>query len=170
MSLLFENAPTRSSRFNRSLGIPDLAAVPGFGERAPASVASEEGQVLLVDDDGLLRETISEFLVENGYAVVAVDNGAEALRKIMAGEFALILCDLMMPTMSGEMFYRAVERIRPQFCDRFAFMTGDRGHPRNRGFLESRQGFVFEKPFQLLDLLHAIAFTNLRVAFAGVSG
>jgi len=70
--------------------------------------------VLLLDDDTALRDVITDFLTDSGYTVVAVSNGAEGIREMVARDFSVILCDLMMPTLPGDMFYRAAERIRPR--------------------------------------------------------
>ena len=56
---------------------------------------------------------IREFLVSRLYQVTAVSNGAEGLREIIKDTFDLIICDMMMPKVGGEMFYWAVTRVRP---------------------------------------------------------
>lgn len=140
-------------------------------ERAPeaaSSTAGKKGRVLLVEDDASFRETIHDFLTENGYQVVAARNGTEGIKEALAGDFALILCDMMMPALPGEMFYRAVERVRPRMGERFVFMTGYRGDQKTNDFIGSINGYVLQKPFPLQHLLDSIALAEVRRTFVSV--
>ncbi len=58
-------------------------------------------RILLADDDQQLRETLQEFLADQGYAVTAAADGHEAMAAIKEQEFALALLDLMLPGYSG---------------------------------------------------------------------
>ena len=81
-------------------------------------------RVLLLEDDAAFGEIMGDFLRESGFEVVTVINGVEGVHKVLASDFEVSLCDMMMPTLPGDMFFRAVERMRPHLCDRFVFMTG----------------------------------------------
>jgi CheY-like chemotaxis protein len=60
------------------------------------------GHILLVEDDRVLRETLSEALVLEGYEVVSVENGEAALAHLRSNRgTCLVLLDLMMPVMDG---------------------------------------------------------------------
>jgi CheY-like chemotaxis protein len=70
-------------------------------------------RLLLVEDDDLLRETLTTILEAEGYAVLTAADGEEALRRLHAGERPdLILLDLMMPGMDGWQFRREQARDR----------------------------------------------------------
>ncbi|HZK12888.1 MAG TPA: response regulator, partial [Desulfobaccales bacterium] len=58
-------------------------------------------KILLADDDQQLRETLQEFLTDQGYAVTAAADGHEAMAAMKEQEFALALLDLMLPGYSG---------------------------------------------------------------------
>jgi CheY-like chemotaxis protein len=58
-------------------------------------------QILIVDDDEGICRKLSEILEEEGHEVRAVTSGREALRIIEKKEFDIILCDLMMPGVTG---------------------------------------------------------------------
>lgn len=135
-------------------------AMGGEDESAPGLAG--KGRVLLLEDDASFKELIRDFLTENGYAVVAVANGGEGVREVLGNDFSLVLCDLMMPTLAGDMFYRAVERIRPGLCERFVFMSGYRGDEKTNEFIRKFNVTVLRKPFHLKDLLDTIAFTEAR--------
>jgi DNA-binding response OmpR family regulator len=119
-------------------------------------------KVLLLEDDAAFKEIMTDFLKESGFEVMAVQNGVEGVHQVLASDFEVILCDMMMPTLPGDMFFRAVERMRPHLCDRFVFMTGHRGNQKVNEFINSVSGTVLTKPFHVDDLLEMIAFVRLR--------
>jgi len=119
-------------------------------------------RILLLEDDEDFRNIIKEFLESRFYDVVTVKNGVEGVREIMASDFEVILCDMMMPTLPGDMFYLAVERMRPHLCDRFIFMTGYKGDGKIGDFLKKINGTILTKPFLVDDLLEMIAFIQVR--------
>jgi CheY-like chemotaxis protein len=64
-------------------------------------------RVFVVDDEEMIRESIVEFLDDNGYQAVGASDGRDALQKLGAasdGRPCLILLDLMMPGMDGRAF------------------------------------------------------------------
>ena len=66
-------------------------------------------KVLIVEDDRDLRQLFSRVLVKNGYSVVGVSNGAEALEEMEKSFFDIIISDIMMPVMDG---YELVRSLR----------------------------------------------------------
>jgi DNA-binding response OmpR family regulator len=68
--------------------------------------------ILVVDDDTGIREMLTIFLTFNGYAAVAVANGAEALAYLQQQPVLphLILLDLTMPIMDGIVFHQAQQQ------------------------------------------------------------
>jgi signal transduction histidine kinase len=72
--------------------------------------------VLVVEDDGDIRETLSGVLTSEGYAVTSCANGREALDRLRSGTRAdVILLDLMMPVMNGWQF-RVLQKGDPQIA------------------------------------------------------
>src|ERR1700755_396319 len=114
-----------------------------------SSTRMQTKKILLLEDDEDFRNIIKEFLELHLYNVVTVRNGVEGVREIMASDFEVILCDMMMPTLPGDMFYLAVERMRPHLCDRFVFMTGHRGYVKVNDFIKSVNGTILTKPFHV---------------------
>ena len=118
---------------------------------------SEPGQrVLLLEDRSDFRQVIHDYLESRSYSVTSVQSGIEGLRKIMEGRFDLIICDMMMPNMGGEMFYWAVTRVRPGTRQRFLFFTGHKNNPRIDFFFRRVHATVLFKPFALSALDAAI--------------
>ena len=92
--------------------------------------------------------------------------GVEGLREIRKEPFDLIICDMMMPMLSGDMFYLAVEKLKPALRNRFIFMTGHRSNPTVTNFVKNVDTsvftFVLEKPFLLSELLEALLIVESK--------
>jgi CheY-like chemotaxis protein len=75
---------------------------------------SERPLVLVVDDDGGIREAATTFLEMEGFATLSASDGVEAFELLadLPAPPALILLDMMMPGMDGWMFCRLRQGIR----------------------------------------------------------
>ena len=74
-------------------------------------------QILIVDDDRDIRETLGELLTEEGFLVEASWNGKTALARLLEGlRPDVILLDIMMPAMDG-LTFRALQRKEPAIAD-----------------------------------------------------
>ena len=113
-------------------------------------------RILIVEDDPAISELLTTILSTQPFDLTAVPNGAEGLKRVLADDYDLIICDMVMPGFPGDMFYRAVERVRPHLCSRFLFVTGHNGDPRVDGFIRSIRGLMLFKPFQLHELSTAM--------------
>lgn len=125
-------------------------------ERPVSAPKAPTSRVLLLDDREDFREVIAEFLISRLYSVAAVANGVEGLREVMKDTFDLIICDMMMPQLGGEMFYWAVTRVRPAAGQRFIFFTGHKNDPKIQSFFQRVNATVLIKPFHLDALNSAI--------------
>ncbi len=114
--------------------------------------------ILLLDNDIELADTLKQLLELRNYLVTTVSNGVEGLREVMEFDFDVILCDLMMPQMPGDMFYLAVKKVKPEMAKRFIFITGHGDDPKIRIFLSQAEGIVLRKPILSEDLIQAISF------------
>lgn len=103
----------------------DAAQVAMSGIEIPPDCAFRPGhRVLLLEDRDDFREVLHDYLVSRSFQVTSVPSGVEGLREIIKDPFDLIVCDMMMPRVGGEMFYWAVTRVRPAAGQRFIFFTG----------------------------------------------
>src|SRR5438477_3100372 len=112
--------------------------------------------ILVLEDDDQLAALLKDVLESCSYQVTTVQNGVQGLRCIMAEEFDLVLCDMVMPTFPGDKFYIAVERIKPALCRRFLFMTGHSVKLEYDFFIRNIGGSMLWKPFEPRELLAAI--------------
>jgi len=113
--------------------------------------------VLLLDDDMEFVEALKALLESHNFLVTTVENGADGLREIMSLDFDVIICDLIMPHMPGDMFYLAVKKTKPHLCNRFIFITGHSENPRVDQFLKQVDGLVLIKPVLADELVGAIS-------------
>lgn len=81
-------------------------------------------EILLVDDDLLIRQVVAEEIEEAGHLVVTAGSGAAALR-ILTGNsaFDLVLVDYSMPDMTGIEIIRLIRKNLPELKARFALFT-----------------------------------------------
>ena len=121
-------------------------------EVPPDDVAGPAQRVLLLEDRDDFREVLRDHLVSRLFQVTSVLSGVEGMREIRKGAFDLIICDMMMPGMGGEMFYWAVTRTRPATAQRFIFFTGHRNNPAIEFFFKRVNATVLIKPFKLSAL------------------
>jgi CheY-like chemotaxis protein len=117
------------------------------------SVPSKERRatVLVVEDEEALGRVLPRLLAP--HHVTVVTRAREALARLDAGDtFDTILCDLMMPEMTGMEFYDALLRLRPDLVARVVFMSGGVLTPGARAFLEGVPNPRIDKPFDIAGL------------------
>ena len=61
----------------------------------------ESPRILVVDDERVIREILSDFLSVEGYLVRTVEDGAEALKELQRRSYNMVISDLKMPNMGG---------------------------------------------------------------------
>lgn len=113
--------------------------------------------VLLVDDDIGLALMYQELLQAHGYEVSTAADGREALKALKTGKVDAIICDLSMPELSGDLFYRQVGVAYPELLKRFIFLTANADHPLYERFLKSISAPVLTKPTTTECLLEKLA-------------
>jgi PAS domain S-box-containing protein len=119
-------------------------------EQAP--VAGRRGRILLVDDEESVARTVHRILSKEHDVTVMAD-AKQALALCVAGEtFDLVLCDLMMPDMTGMDFHRELSRVAPQQANRMIFLTGGAFTETARQFLSETPKEYLEKPFAPANL------------------
>jgi two-component system, cell cycle sensor histidine kinase and response regulator CckA len=120
------------------------------------SVPHENETILLVDDEEIIREMLTEFLREAGYHVLTAANGSEALDlyKNNQNVIKLIITDLGMPKMSGEQLLRHLQKINDsvKVIASSGYLDGTtKNNLRALGFME-----ILTKPYKLQEILSVI--------------
>ena len=159
--------PEKGSRFwfrlPRAVGRPvqpaQASATPA-GPVAPEPAAPPHPlRILFADDQPDIRTLTTHQLKRSGHRVVAASNGTEALKKIRAGSFDVILLDHEMPGMTGDEVAEAVRKREAGKNTRsFLIACSGNSDPDDVARLK-KAGFdtVLSKPFQLEDLYRALS-------------
>src|SRR5205085_5143405 len=103
-------------------------------DRRPASGPQARARILLVEDDPLVARAVQRILGDE-HEVTSVSGGRAALRALAEGSYDAILCDLMMPEMSGMELHAELSRTRPALAERMAFLSGGAFTEAAREFL-----------------------------------
>jgi len=109
-------------------------------------------RVLMIDDEPAVGRSTRALLAPD-YDITPVTRAADGLALLAEAQFDAILCDLMMPEMSGMEFW---ERLAPRDACRVVFLTGGAFTEQARAFLSSVSQPHLEKPFREHDLRRAI--------------
>jgi CheY-like chemotaxis protein len=156
-SIEVDSAPGRGACFRVLLAD---TAPPRASAGAAHAHHPSPGAVLVVDDEPRVCEAVAR-LLRGGEGVRALSQSRAALELIRGGaRFDAILCDVMMPEMTGVQLLAAVEAIAPAQARRFVFMTGGVFSSDSRRLLADSGRPVLQKPFereQLLACLRAVA-------------
>ena len=125
-------------------------------ERVSSAALQGEETVLLVEDEGMLRELAREFLQSSGYTVLEAGNGAEAIEvsKRHQGLIHLLMTDVVMPGMSGRELTQRMKGHRPDTKVLYVSGYTDDVVLRN-GMLEPGTAFL-QKPFTRDTLMHKV--------------
>lgn len=124
----------------------------------PSAVPTPTGKarVLVVDDDPLVRRALRRIL--SAHELVEAESGRSALERLAEDDaYDLILCDLMMPDLTGADVYDELSRERAELLDRFVFMTGGAFTERPRELIGHVDTPVLEKPFDVAAIRKLVA-------------
>ena len=152
-TITFDTEVGKGTTFHITLkvagGTPTSVPTQKIWTRAPAA---RRGNVLVIDDEESLAQALRRFLsVEHN--VTAVYRARDALDLLELGtRYDVILCDLMMPQITGMELYSEIVRLDPAQALRIVFLTGGAFTPSAREFLVSTMNRRIEKPFDLKEV------------------
>ncbi len=152
-----DSVPGRGSTFRVRLppGVPRQAV---RNAPAPPSPPARRGRILVVDDEVLVARAVARILSPPHDPIVRTSARA-ALEEIASGRDGvdLVLCDLMMPEMTGMELHARLESSAPELARSMIFLTGGAFTPDARAFLERVPNAHIEKPFDPRALRDAVA-------------
>jgi len=117
-----------------------------------------KARILVVDDDMIVQQFLTEVLGEEGYEVGIVDNGNDVREELGREDYDVILLDIKMPGISGIELYQRLEEIMPTLAKRVIFITGDTIGVDTREFLSSTEAHCIAKPFNTTQLRESIRY------------
>ncbi|MGO8993617.1 MAG: ATP-binding protein [Polyangiaceae bacterium] len=149
--------------------------LPRAPERATARDASlpprgdgtvERHRVLVIDDEKFIVDLVTEAL-RGKHDVVGTTDPHHALEQLVdGGPFDVIVCDLMMSSLTGMDLHASAARARPGLEGRFVFATGGPTTDRARAFLATVPNARLTKPFSVKELEECV----MAVARGGRAG
>ena len=154
-----ESAPGQGTTFT--------VLLPQAGVEQPAQPEEEEApavalsglSLLVVDDEPLVGDVVRRLLGREA-EIRFTHSGRQALDEIAAGQrYDCILCDLMMPELSGPELFAQLTRAVPEQAGRVVVMTGGAFTEEARSFLDHWRGPLLEKPLsadKLRRVIHAL--------------
>ncbi|MBK9519914.1 MAG: PAS domain S-box protein [Anaeromyxobacter sp.] len=155
----------RGTTFTVLLPQAPVAHRPAATSAAASAPPGPRARVLVVDDEPYVGKTMRR-LLGTQHDVEVVESGAAALARLGQQPVVdVILCDLMMPGMTGMDLHAALLRADPAAAGRMVFVTGGALHETSRAFLASVPNPVLEKPFPT-DLLRRVVGETLRAGVA----
>jgi signal transduction histidine kinase/CheY-like chemotaxis protein len=127
-----------------------LAPAIAAGQQAPPSSRPIRARVLVVDDDPYVARAIARALRNED--VSTAGSGEEAFALLQTERFDLIVCDVMMPVMTGMELHERLRATRPGLERRMLFITGGVFTPDAAAFLARVPNPRLEKPFDVAAL------------------
>ncbi len=129
---------------------------PDSGDAKHPGKTFELKAVLLVDDDKQLASALQWILADENFLVDVAFDGEEALTKVAAHDYDVVICDLKMPRLQGDALYLKARELRPSLGDRFIFITGYATDPVIRHFLIEQEVKFLVKPFPIGGLINCV--------------
>ncbi|HET8540214.1 MAG TPA: PAS domain S-box protein [Anaeromyxobacter sp.] len=150
-----ESTPGRGSTFR--VALPPAGRVAAAAPLPAASAAPRRARILVVDDEPLVGRAVARMLAAQHDVVVRV-SARDALAELLgAGGYDLVLCDLMMPDMTGMELHARLAREAPALAGLLVFLTGGAFTPDARDFLARVPNVRLEKPISPEALRAAVA-------------
>ncbi len=136
------------------VGVVDATGVEGGSSPRPAAASYT---VLVVDDEAEIRETLAAILTGARHRVVTAGSGREALERMAAEHYDVILTDMRMPDIDGRTLYQEIARRWPARAGCVIFVTGDTLASTLREFVAESGRPVIEKPFLPAEVRRIVA-------------
>jgi PAS domain S-box-containing protein len=149
-----QSEPGKGTRFMVHLplqsGTEPRASTPAAEKKSGST--GPRGRVMVVDDEPILGRSMKRML-EKEHEVLVQTSGEQARETLERDrEFDVILCDLMMPAVTGMDLYAWLHDNQPDLARRMVFLTGGAFTPRAREFLQRVPNARFEKPAEMKNL------------------
>ncbi|HUS63139.1 MAG TPA: ATP-binding protein [Kofleriaceae bacterium] len=157
-SISLQSAPGAGTTVELRLRLasPLAGAAPAPARAAHPSAPGQAGSVLIIDDEPMVAKALSRLLRSRGYQCEIAPDGEIGVALALSGRFDAIICDLMMPDMSGVVVHDRIARERPAVARRMVFVTGGAFTARERAFADSGEHRVVAKPWLPEELVAAI--------------
>ncbi|RMH44821.1 MAG: response regulator [Deltaproteobacteria bacterium] len=124
------------------------------GPRMEVERAQQTARVLVVDDEKVIREILSEFLTMEGYIVRSVEDGADAITELRLRPYDMVISDLKMPKVGG---LQLLEQIQAEGIDVLTVIMTGFGTVETA--IEAMKKGAYDyilKPFKVEEVVHVV--------------
>ncbi len=111
--------------------------------------------ILLVDDDDLTLQLLQKVLEAENVHIEMAQNGKEAIEKLAATKFNLVICDIQMPEIRGEELFQHIQKNALLTPHQIIFLTADKSAEVKK-FLENSGCSYVYKPFAMLQFAQEV--------------
>lgn len=151
-TLTFESEVGKGTTFHITLPIAGEHVMPITTKLPMLAVSTRRGRVLVIDDEESLAHAIRRYLSQD-HDVEAVTTARAGLDLVAQGmRFDVILCDLMMPQITGIEVHDTIRALDPKQAEKIVFVTGGAFTETARAFFDKTPNHRIEKPFDLKQL------------------
>ncbi len=134
-----------------------VAHGPAEAAEAEAPAPSRRGRILVIDDEPAVCRAVARILGRD-HAVEVFSDGRAGLARLLDDRgFDLVLCDLMMPELTGMELHAEVKELAPALLHRLVFVTGGAFTPEAERFVTEVAGETLAKPFGVKALRAFVA-------------
>jgi CheY-like chemotaxis protein len=124
-------------------------------------LAGQQMKILVVDDDPVHVELISELLASQNHLVVSALDGGAAIELLDHGTVDLIISDIEMPRMNGTTFHSHLQQLQQAKDIPFVFLTG-LDNPISLPYFKDNPSVPIVKKSDIRGLLHMVAERTLE--------
>ena len=121
-------------------------------------------QVLIVEDDAVIRANVLELLSEEGFEVISAQDGADGLALAKARIPDLVVCDISLPKLDGYGVLKGIREDPTIASTPFIFLTAKAERCDVRTGMSLGADDYLSKPFTMSELLDAVHIRMRRVA------
>ncbi|MCX7944083.1 MAG: response regulator [Deltaproteobacteria bacterium] len=117
-------------------------------------ITVKKPKILIVDDEPVIRDILTEFLTLEGYEIETAQDGLEAREKILSGKYNVILSDLKMPNLDGMQLLQFINDRRIQVVP--IIMTG---YGTIETAIDAMKAGAYDyilKPFKMEDIIRVL--------------
>ncbi len=133
----------------------------------PPDEKKESHRILVIDDEPVIRELLSDMLSRRGYVVDTAEDGACGLEKAESTQYSVVFTDIRMPGMNGVEVYKRLKALSPE--SRVIVMTGYGLEEMIQEALSLGAFADVKKPFDL-ELIYGLVDQALDNAREGDTG
>ncbi|MBN2463536.1 MAG: response regulator, partial [Dehalococcoidia bacterium] len=109
-------------------------------------------KILVVDDEAVVRQFVSQMLIDEGHEVEVADSAESVLETIKGKDYQVIMLDIKMPGVSGIELYKHFQKVSLSLAEKVIFITGDVMGPSTMAFLSRTKVPYIIKPFDAKQL------------------